>query len=53
MCQRPSNALSTGPKEEIEPPCDHEGYVWRGRCERCGQAGLESDDETYKIEAPK
>lgn len=37
--------------ETCEPVCDHEGMVHRGRCESCGERGLESDAEIYSIEA--
>lgn len=39
--------------EEEEPKCDHEGWVLYGRCERCGERGLESDYEIYSQEAPR
>lgn len=36
-----------------EEPCDHVGDVVRGRCGRCGEVGLESDDEVYASENPR
>jgi hypothetical protein len=33
--------------------CDHEGYVFKGRCEKCGERDLFSDDEIYAREAPR
>lgn len=33
--------------------CNHEGHVLKGRCERCGEEGLESDAETYAKENPR
>ena len=36
--------------ETCEPVCDHEGMVHRGRCESCGERGLESDAEIYAME---
>ena len=53
MCQRISGTLPTSAEEEIEEPCDHEGHVTNGECERCGERGLESDAEIYEKEAPR
>lgn len=33
--------------------CNHDGWVERGRCEKCGATGLESDAEIYAREAPR
>lgn len=38
---------------EIEVECDHDGWVVKGECERCGERGLESDAEVYEREAPR
>jgi hypothetical protein len=33
--------------------CDHEGWVVRGICGRCGMDDLYSDEETYEQENPR
>lgn len=38
---------------EILFECDHDGHVSRGRCERCGETGLETDAEIYEAENPR
>jgi hypothetical protein len=40
--------------DEDDAECDHEGMVIHGgRCDGCGERGLESDHEIYLAECPR
>ncbi len=36
-----------------DEPCDHDGWVIKDECERCGERGLRSDQDIFEEEAPR